>query len=218
MYLEIKNVTKIINKNTILDHINLTMDRGKIYGLRGKNGSGKTMLLRAICGLIRLNEGEVIIDGKPLGKQQEFPPSVGALIENPGFIENYSGYRNLMDLAEIQKQIGPDEITNALKIVGLDPQDKKKVKAYSLGMRQKLGIAAAIMEHPDLVILDEPTNALDEESVKKLHQILLKEKERNALVIVASHDIEELNSLCDEVVFVDGGRIKKERKEHEEDS
>ncbi len=218
MYLEIKNVTKIINKNVILDHINLSMERGKIYGLRGKNGSGKTMLLRAICGLIRLNEGQVVIDGKPLGKRQEFPPSVGALIENPGFIENYSGYRNLVDLASIQKKIGTEEIIHILEVVGLDPMDKKKVKNYSLGMRQKLGIAATIMESPDLVILDEPTNALDEESVRKLHDILLQEKVRNALVIVASHDSDELDSLCDEIIIVDGGHIKKEQREHEEDA
>lgn len=166
MYLEVDRITKIIEKNKILNAVSMQMDRGKIYGLRGKNGSGKTMIMRAICGLIRLNEGRIVIDGKALDKQQAFPPSVGVLIENPGFVNNYSGLRNLKVLAEIKGLIGTKEIEQMLTAVGLDPQDKKKFKKYSLGMKQKLGIAAALMEEPDMILLEEPTNALDKKVFK----------------------------------------------------
>ena len=209
MYLEAKNITKVIDRVKVLDSITLSMDKGKIYGLRGKNGSGKTMIMKAICGLIRVTEGEIWIDGEILGKKRDFPKSVGALIENPGFVENYSGYANLKMLADIKGLIGKAEIETMMEKVGLDPKEKKKVKKYSLGMRQKLGIAAALMEHPELIILDEPTNALDEESVQVLHQLLKEEKQRGALLIIASHDGEELERLCDEIYIVNAGKIKQ---------
>lgn len=207
MYLEIIDATKIIDKNKVIDSVNLKFEKGKIYGLKGKNGSGKTMIMRAICGLIKLTEGEVRIEGIPLGKNREFPPSVGALIENPGFIENDTGIKNLKILADIKGEITNSEIEQAMERIGLDPNEKKKVKKYSLGMKQKLGIVAAIMEHPELIILDEPTNALDSESVQKLNDMLKEERKRNALIIISSHDAEELNLLCDVIYNVENGRI-----------
>ncbi len=209
MYLEVSNITKIIDKSTILDSVSLSMDKGKIYGLKGKNGSGKTMIMRAICGLIKLTEGEIYIDGKPLDRNQAFPPSVGVLIENPGFINNYSGARNLKVLADIKGLIGMKEIEQTMALVGLDPYEKKKVKKYSLGMKQKLGIAAAIMEDPDMILLDEPTNALDQESIKNLRDILKEYKKRGKLIILSSHDSEELEYLSDEIYIIEGGKIKE---------
>ncbi len=207
MYLEIKNVTKMIGKEMVLNHINLSMEKGKIYGLKGKNGSGKTMLMRAICGLIRVTSGEIVISDELLGKNQDFPSSVGALIENPGFINNYSGYQNLKVLADIQGRIGKERINEVLEQVGLNPADKKKFRKYSLGMKKKLGIAAAIMENPEIIILDEPTNALDEFSIKKLRDILNEHKNRGALILLSSHDIEEIQLLSDEIYIIENGGI-----------
>jgi len=212
MYIEVENLTKVISKNTVLSNINIKMEQGKIYGLKGKNGSGKTMLMRAICGLIIPTEGKVIIDGKVLGKELSFPESIGALIESPGFISNYSGYKNLKILAEIQGKIGEEKIKQTISLVGLDPEDKKKFKKYSLGMKQKLGIAAAIMEEPEIIVLDEPTNALDENSIKKLGGILRNLRDRGALIIISCHDSEELNYLSDEILFIENGEIKKHIK------
>lgn len=210
MYLQITNATKIIDKELILDHINLKMEGGNIYGFKGKNGSGKTMLMKAICGLIRLSEGEIDINGRKLGKNQEFPESVGALIEAPGFINNYSGFKNLKILADIKGEIESEEVEGIMERIGLDPKEKKKVKKYSLGMKQKLGICAAIMEHPKLIILDEPTNALDSDSVIKLNEIIQEEKKRGALIIISSHDAEELEGLSDKIFVIQEGKIIKE--------
>lgn len=210
MYVEVKKATKMIDKITILDSVSMQLDKGKIYGLKGKNGSGKTMLIKAICGLIRLNQGEIVVDGITLGRNREFPPSVGALIETPGFIENYSGYKNLKLLADIKGMIGEMEIRAVMEELGLNPDEKKRVKKYSLGMKQKLGIAAAIMEHPDLILLDEPTNALDAESVKRLNELLKREKERKALILIASHDAEELALVADHIFEIENGAIKGE--------
>lgn len=154
MYLEIKDVTKIIGNEVVLDHITLSMEAGKIYGLWGKNGSGKTMLIRAVSGLIRPTSGRIVIDGEVLGEKQDFPQSIGALIENPGFIGKYTGYQNLKMLADIKKEIGREEIEAVLEKVGLKEQAQKKYKKYSLGMKQKLGITAALMEKPKMILLD----------------------------------------------------------------
>ncbi|NLL72918.1 MAG: ATP-binding cassette domain-containing protein [Clostridiales bacterium] len=216
MYIEIDSLTKIIGGQKVLQDINLQLKKGVIYGIKGKNGSGKTMLLRSICGLIKPTEGTVKIDGKLLGKDLTFPHSVGVLIENPGFIVNLSGYDNLKMLADIKGEIGKTEIEEVMEQVGLNRNDfRKKYKTYSLGMKQKLGIAAAVMEHPDLILLDEPTNALDEESVNRVIALLKKEKERGALIIIASHDLEELNYLSDTILVMEEGRIKSQ---HEEES
>ncbi len=208
MYLEIQNLSKTISKNPILRNITIGMERGKIYGLRGKNGSGKTMLMRAICGLILPTEGSVSIDGEVLGKDISFPRSIGALIENPGFIANYSGLKNLQILAAIQNHIGQKDIEAIMEQLGLDSADPKKFKKFSLGMKQKLGIAAAVMENPDLIILDEPINALDEKSVEIVKQLLLNHKERGALIIISCHDREELEFLSDEVFCMEDGQIR----------
>jgi ABC-2 type transport system ATP-binding protein len=207
MYLEIRDLTKTISKSTILDNINLKMESGKIYGLKGKNGSGKSMLMRAICGLILPTKGEININGDILGENISFPRSVGALIENPGFIESFTGFKNLKLLTEIQGKIDDAKIVETLLQVGLDPDDKKKYKKYSLGMKQKLGIAAAIMEDPDLIILDEPTNALDEKSTSMVRTILQKRREEGALILISCHDKEELEVLSDEIFHIENGRI-----------
>ena len=180
---------------------------GKVYGLRGKNGSGKTMLMRAICGLITPDSGIIDIDGKILGKDISFPESIGVLIENPAFIGNYTGFKNLKVLASIQNRIGDEQIRKALEDIGLDPDDKRTYRKYSLGMKQKLGIAAAVMENPDIIILDEPINALDEVSVEKVHDILEEQKKRGAVIIIACHDKEELDQLSDEIIEISDGRI-----------
>ena len=207
MYLELKQVTKRIKNNIILDNISLELEKGKIYGLQGKNGSGKTMLIKAMCGLLIPNEGSVTVDGIVLGKDRDFPKSVGALIENPGFINGYSAFQNLKVLAEIQHKIDDETIYETINEIGLEEAGKKKFRQFSLGMKQKLGIAAAIMEEPDLILLDEPTNALDEKSVMALRDILMKRKERGALIVIASHDAEELSLLADEIFIVENGKI-----------
>jgi len=211
MYIEVNNLTKIISGNTILNNINLRMEQGKIYGLKGKNGSGKTMFMRAICGLILPTEGQVVIDGKVLGKDISFPPSLGALIESPGFIGSYSAYKNLKILADIQGKIGEERIRESISLVGLDPDDRKKFRKYSLGMKQKLGIAAAIMENPEIIILDEPINALDEKSVDIVRDILRKHRDDGALILISCHDSEELEYLSDEIFIVESGNIKKRK-------
>jgi len=216
MEIEVRNLTKKISGNLILDNINIKMTSGKIYGLKGKNGSGKTMLMRAICGLILPTEGEVIIDGQVLGKDISFPNSLGALIESPGFIANYSGFKNLKILSEIQDKIDDNKINEVLTMVGLDPKEKKKFKKYSLGMKQKLGIAAAIMEEPEIIILDEPTNALDESSVISLRKTLQKYRDAGALIIISCHDSEELEFLSDEIFFMENGRLKPYNKRQKE--
>ena len=211
MQIRLVNASRKIGYEMVIDNVNIQFESGHIYGLRGKNGSGKTMLMRAICGLIHLGEGEIWLDDKLLGKDMEFPESVGALLEHPGFMENDTAMRNLMTLAEIRNEIGEEEIKNTMEALGLDPYSKKKVKKYSLGMKQKLGIVAAIMEHPKLILLDEPTNALDTESIGKLNVLLQEEmKEYQPIIIIASHDRDELSMLCDTIYKVEKGRVTLE--------
>ena len=207
MYIKITDVNKTIKKAPILRDINLEFTGGKVYGLRGKNGSGKTMLMRAICGLITPDSGIIDIDGKILGKDISFPESIGVLIENPSFISNYTGFKNLKILASIQNRISDDEIRDAIRKVGLDPDDKRTFKKYSLGMKQRLGIAAAIMERPDIVILDEPINALDEAGAGLIKGLLDELKANGSLIIIACHDTEELNYLSDEIYEIYDGEI-----------
>lgn len=207
MEILIDNISKKIKRVSILENISLKFESGKVYGLKGKNGSGKTMLMRAISGLIKIDSGKIIINGELLGKDISFPRSIGVLIENPAFLSNYTGFKNLKVLASIQNRIGDDEIRKTLEQVGLDPDDKRIYRKYSLGMKQRLGIAAAIMENPDIVILDEPINALDESGAKKVRDILMQQKERGAICIVACHDTEELEYLSDEIIEICEGRI-----------
>ena len=205
--IEIKNVTKIIKHNTVIDNVSLTVNSGKITGLKGVNGSGKTMLMRLVSGLILPTSGEIIIDGETLGKDITFPRSIGTLIENPAFLDNYSGFQNLKLLASIQEKISDEEIREAIIAVELNPDDKKKFRKYSLGMKQRLGIAAAVMEHPDIIILDEPTNALDSDGVQMVKRILQKEKERGALILISCHDLDILKELSDVIYLMNVGRL-----------
>lgn len=185
MKIEIKNYTKIIKGSTVLDNINAVFESGKIYGLKGKNGSGKTMLMRAISGLIRPSSGEVIIENEVLGRDISFPRSIGVLIENPAFLANETGFSNLRMLADLGEGVSNEDIEAVLSELGLDPKEKKSYKKYSLGMKQKLGIAAAVMEHPDIIILDEPINALDQDSVETVKKIIIRERDRGAVIILA---------------------------------
>lgn len=209
MEIEISGYTKIIRGAVILDHVTLRFESGSIFGLKGPNGSGKTMLMRAICGLIYPTEGQVSIDGQIIGKDTSFPPSVGILIENPAFIAKYTGLKNLLMLASLKGAIGETEVRATLTAVGLDPEDKRPYRKYSLGMKQRLGIAAALMETPDLILLDEPINALDEDGVRLVRDLLLEHKRRGALIVVACHDLDELRFLSDEIIEMYEGKVTK---------
>jgi len=204
---EIRNLTKIIRGKVILNYINLELEQGKIYGFFGRNGSGKTMLFRAICGLIKPTSGEVVVFGKRIGIDVSFPDSLGLIIENVGLWGQWTGFQNLKFLASIKNIINDNEIRAAIKRVGLDPDDKRPYRKYSLGMKQRLAIAQAIMERPQLIVLDEPTNSLDEEGVSLVRKILLEEKERGATILIASHIKEDIDLLCDYKFKVDDGKV-----------
>ena len=184
----------------------MTLESGNIYGFQGVNGSGKTMLMRAVSGLMYPTSGSIRIDGKVLGKNMAFPEKIGMLIENPAFIDSYTGYDNLKMLASINK--GEVDISRTLETVGLNPQDKRKYRKYSLGMKQRLGIACAIMEEPKLLLLDEPFNALDKEGQEKLSEIIRDMRDKGSLILLSSHDKDELENLSDVIYLVDSGRFK----------
>ena len=200
----VKNLSKTLDGNVILDNIK----SGMIYGLHGKNGSGKTMLMRAICGLVIPNEGTISINGRVLHKDISFPESIGALIENPAFLPEYTGLENLKLLAKLQRGITDSDIRLALTRACLDPNDKKIYRKYSLGMRQKLGIANAIMGEPEIIVLDEPINALDEESVQDVKSFLMQLRDKGKLIITACHDREELECLSDVIIEMVQGHLE----------
>lgn len=206
--IEITDLVKDIKGKRIIDHVNLHLESGKITGLKGVNGSGKTMLMRLVCGLITPSSGSIVINGKRLGKDITFPESVGILIENPAFLDAYSGFGNLKLLASIKNQIDSEAIRQTITRAGLDPDDKKKYRKYSLGMKQRLGIAAAVMEEPDIVILDEPTNALDSDGIAMLKEILHEQRERGALVLISCHDLPTLQELSDEIYLMESGALR----------
>ena len=210
--IKIEDLSKQIKGALILDKVSITLTSGKIYGLRGKNGSGKTMLMRAMAGLLIPDSGSVIINGKTLHKDISFPESIGILIENPSFLPQYTGFKNLKLLAGLTGGISDEDIKTALDRVGLDPEDKRTYRKYSLGMKQKLGIANAIMGEPDIIILDEPINALDEASVEKIKKVLLEIRDKGKLIIIACHDREELEYLSDIIYEIKDGSIV-DRKE-----
>lgn len=209
MKISVVNATKIIRQAVILKNVNLALEGGKVYGLQGPNGGGKTMLMRLISGLIRPTEGQVYIDGKQLGKDMDFPVSMGLLIENPAFLPSYTGFENLRLLARLQNRVDESQIRLTIADVGLDPNDKRKYRKYSLGMKQRLGIASAIMEQPELILLDEPTNALDKIGVEQIMALIRREKERGALIIMACHDGGILENISDEIYTVDGGHVER---------
>ena len=200
-------MTKVIRRITVLNDVNLTLESGTIYGLRGINGSGKTMLMRLMAGLIRPTRGEVFLDGKQLGKDLSFPPDMGMLIENPAFLDGYTAAQNLRLLAGIRKKVTEERIREVLEQVGLGWEDKRKYRQFSLGMKQRLGIAGAVLEHPQLLLIDEPTNALDTDGIQMVQRLLLEEKSRGALIVLACHDFSILQGLSDVLYSVKEGRV-----------
>lgn len=212
MKISVKDVSREMKSNIILDNINLEFKSGKIYGLCGHNGSGKTMLLRAIAGLIQIDHGEIMIDEKILHKDIDYPPEMGLIIETPTFFKYYTGMENLQYLAEIRNKITQNDIIEALKRVGLDPNDRRTVAKYSLGMKQRLAIAQAVMEKPQLILLDEPTNALDPDAVIQFKKMMEEEKRRNACIIIATHNHQDIDELFDEKIYLNSGRVERVEK------
>lgn len=207
--IEISRVTKYFGPDQVLKEINLFLERGRVYGIVGNNGSGKTVLMKCICGFLTTTTGTIRVFGKQIGKDVDFPESLGVIIETPGFLTNLTGRRNLEILADMQKKISKADIRLVLEKVGLDPDMKKPVAKYSLGMRQRLGIAQAIMEDPELLILDEPFNGLDKNGVAEIRKVLLELKAAGRTVLLASHNEEDIRILCDEVYEMDGGVLRK---------
>ncbi|MEE1009074.1 MAG: ATP-binding cassette domain-containing protein [Agathobacter sp.] len=205
--IKIENLTKRFGNVTVLNNVNVNFEKEKIHGIVGRNGSGKTMLMKCICGFLKPTEGTITVSEKVVGKDVEIPPDIGVIIETPGFVTNYSGYKNLKLLASVRGKITNDEIVKAMNIVGLDAKNRKHVGKYSLGMRQRLGIAQAIMEKPKILILDEPMNGLDNDGVQHIRNVLLELKEQGTTIILASHNKEDIDVLCDRVCYMDKGRI-----------
>lgn len=209
--IKITNLTKTFKTETVLKDVSLCFEKGKIHGIIGRNGSGKTLLFKSICGFIPPTKGSISVDGKIIGKDIDIPDNVGIIIENPGFLPNYSGFKNLCLLACINNKISKEKIKVTIKKVGLDPDSKKHVSKYSLGMRQRLGIAQAIMEDPDILILDEPMNGLDNSGVKDIRNIIKGLREEGKTILLASHNSEDIKELCDTVYEMDAGVITKVR-------
>ena len=210
--IQVKNLDLTINRTQILKNVCVSFEKGKIHGLIGRNGSGKTMLMKCICGFIRPTDGEISVDDKQVGKDCDFPENIGIIIETPGFIPYYSGYKNLKLIADLNKKITPEQIKQAMAQVGLDPELKRHVVKYSLGMRQRLGLAQAIMENPDILILDEPMNGLDKEGVEDMRKYLLDFRKQGKTIIIASHSTEDIEVLCDTVSEMDKGVLTKIRQ------
>lgn len=203
----VKNLSLKIQKDVILSDIDLHIERGKITGLIGRNGCGKTMLMKCITGFVKPTQGEVIFDGKKIGEEIDFPKNTGIIIETPAFVPYYSGYKNLMELAMLQKKIGKAEVEEVLKQVGLYEARHKLVRKYSLGMRQRLGIAQALMENPETLILDEPMNGLDNECVALVRDILAALKKQGKTILLVSHNAEDIRVLCDVIYEMDKGKM-----------
>ena len=211
--IEVKNVTKKWGNNTVLNSVNLTAERSEIIGIIGHNGSGKTVLMKCICGFLIPTEGMVIVNGKRVGRDVDFPPDLGIIIETPGFLPNITGVKNLEILASLNKKIGLEQIAASIRRVGLDPLMKKLVGKYSLGMRQRLGIAQAIMEDPSLLILDEPLNGLDKHGVREMRDLIKGLKKQGKTILLASHNQGDIDELCDTVCEMDAGVMTMIREE-----
>ena len=207
--IEISHVTKKYGAATVLNDVNISFEKGKIHGLIGRNGSGKTMLMKCICGFVPVTQGSVTVNGKKIGKDIDVPENLGAIIETPGFLNNYSGYNNLKFLAGINKKMGREQIREAISFVGLDPDSKKHVGRYSLGMRQRLGLAQAIMENPDILLLDEPMNGLDKHGVKEMRELFKSLAQQGKTIIMANHSVEDIDVLCDTVCEMDLGVLTR---------
>ena len=205
--IEIENLSLTMKKQVILSDINLTFEKGKIHGLIGRNGSGKTMLMKCILGFIRPSQGTIWVDHKRIGKEVDFPPHTRVIIETPGFIPHYSGYKNLKVLAELNGKIDRGQIIHTMELVGLNPNLRRPIKKYSLGMRQRLGIAQAIMEEPNLLVLDEPFNGLDAEGVLQMRKLLLGKKALGTTILLSSHNAEDIETLCDTVSKMEQGKV-----------
>ncbi len=209
--ISIDKLTKKFGSTVVLKEISISFESGKIHGIIGRNGSGKTVFMKCICGLTPMTGGNVIVNGKKIGVDCEIIPSAGVIIETPGFLNNLSGYSNLKNLSSLTGKIGKAEICSAISRVGLNSNDKKHVGKYSLGMRQRLGLAQAIMENPDILILDEPMNGLDKDGVADMRKYLLDLKEQGKTILIASHSAEDIDVLCDTVYEMDKGKLEKIR-------
>ena len=208
MQLKVDNISKTIRKKKILDSISMNLYGGKVYVIYGPNGCGKTMLFRALSGLMSLDSGTVTLDDHILRKDFSVLPSLGIVLENVNLYANLTGFQNLEYLAELKGLIGKEEIKKAILRVGLDPEDSRTYKKYSLGMKQRLAIAQAIMESPDIIMLDEPTNALDRDGVARIRELILEEKKRGALILIATHNDEDVRILADGIFEMESGKIK----------
>ena len=206
-YIEVNNVSKKYKDKMLVEDVSFTVEEGEILGIVGLNGSGKTVLLKCICGLMDYSAGSIKVDGKIIGKDCEYPKNMGVIIETPGFLPYHSGYKNLEYLASLRRKITKQDIKDVLVKVGLEGEEKKLVAKYSLGMRQRLGIAQAIMENPKLLILDEPMNGLDKEGIVDVRKLLLDMKAEGKTMIVTSHNEEDIKVLCDKVIEMDKGRV-----------
>ena len=205
--ISVRDVSKNFGKERVLHHISRDFEKGKIHGIIGNNGSGKTVLMKCICGFLTPTEGEIFVQGKQVGRDMDFPPDMGIIIETPGFLPGISGTKNLELLAALNKRIALKEIAEAIRRVGLDPELKKPVGKYSLGMRQRLGIAQAIMEDPGLLILDEPLNGLDKHGVKEMRNLIRCLKDEGKTILLASHNQGDIDKLCDTVCEMDAGKM-----------
>lgn len=207
--IEVKNVYKSFKNIEVLHDVSLQADRGSICGIIGRNGSGKTVLFKCICGFLQTDRGEIQIEGKAVGKDKSTLSNLGIIIESPGFLRHYSGYKNLEFLMGLNGKPDREKINDVLDLVGLAEQKNKKVGKYSMGMRQRLGIAQAIMEDQNILILDEPMNGLDNQGVEDMRQLLLKLKEKGNTILLASHNQGDIRQLCDFVYEMDLGRIQR---------
>lgn len=203
----VSGLYKRFDKETVLENISIDIEYGKIYGIIGRNGSGKTVFMKCVCGMTKISEGEVSVRGKLVGSEIEVPESIGVIIETPGFLNQFTAYKNLKLLAYIRNKVNDKQIRDTIKKVGLNPDDKKVVGKFSLGMRQRLGIAQALLEDPDILLLDEPMNGLDNQGVEDMRKLLIGLKEAGKTIILASHSKEDISALCDRVIEFDHGRI-----------
>ncbi len=207
--IQIEQVSKSFQERKVLKNISCELNWGQVYGIVGNNGSGKTVLMKCICGLLPYDEGSIRVNGKKIGKDVDFPEDMGMIIESPGFLPGMTGIKNLKILAAVNHRIQESQIRETMRVVGLDPNLKQPVGKYSLGMRQRLGIAQAIMEKPEILILDEPMNGLDKHGVKEIREVLLQMKEENRVILLSSHNPKDIDYLCDVFFEMDAGYLQE---------